>query len=84
MIDNQRLINCLDHFGLKRVGGLPGAEKGPYHASGHADGPALETVIEEIGAKKIMPVHTEHPEWFEERWKGKLIMAEEGKSITLG
>ena len=84
VIDNQRLINWLDHFGLKRVGGLPGAEKGPYHASGHADGPALEKVIEEIGAKQIMPVHTEHPEWFEQRWGGKLVMAQEGKSISVG
>ncbi len=83
-IDAERLCNWLDHFGLKRVGGLPGAEKGPYHASGHADGPALEKVIEEIGAKKIMPVHTEHPEWFEERWGDRLIMMKEGVSVTVG
>ena len=83
-IDAQRLCNWLDHFGLKRVGGLPGAEKGPFHASGHADGAALEKVIEEIGATKIMPVHTEHPEWFEERWKGKLVMAKEGQSVSVG
>ncbi len=83
-IDAQRLCNWLDHFGLKRVGGLPGAEKGPYHASGHADGPALERVIEEIGAKRIMPVHTERPEWFEERWGDRLVMAKEGVSVSLG
>jgi len=83
-IDAQRLCNWLDHFGMKRVGGLPGAEKGPYHASGHADGAALEKVIEEIGAKRIMPVHTEHPEWFEERWGDRLEMAKEGVSVSLG
>jgi len=41
-------------------------------------------VIEEIGAKKIMPVHTEHPEWFEERWGDRLIMMKEGVSVTVG
>lgn len=40
-IDAQRLCNWLDHFGFRKVGGLPGAEQGPYHASGHIDGPSL-------------------------------------------
>jgi ribonuclease J len=83
-IDAQRLCNWLDHFGLKRVGGLPGAEKGPYHASGHADGAALEKVIEEIGAKQIMPVHTEHLEWFEQRWKDRLVEVREGMGVSVG
>ncbi len=82
-IDARRLCHWLDHFGLKSVGGLPRAEAGPYHASGHADGPALEKVIEEIGAKKIMPVHTEHPEWFQVRWGGRLVMAKEGIPIHI-
>jgi len=83
-IDAERLCNWLDHFGLKRVGGLPGAEKGPYHASGHADGPALEKVIEEIGANRIMPVHTGHPEWFEQRWEDRLIKVKEGQAAQVG
>jgi len=40
-------------------------------------------VIEEIGAKKIMPVHTEHAEWFEERWGDKLVMTQEGQQVTI-
>ena len=83
-IDAKRLCNWLDYFGLKRVGGLPGAEKGPYHASGHADGAALEKLIEEIGAQRIMPVHTEHPEWFQQRWGDRLVMMEEGKPAQIG
>jgi ribonuclease J len=74
-IDHQRLVAWLTHFGLKMVGGLPGAEKGPYHASGHIDGPALEGLIEQIGAERILPVHTQHPEWFEQRWAKKLVEA---------
>src|SRR2546425_7991379 len=42
-IDAKRLTHWLDHFGLRKVGGLPGAEQGPYHASGHINGPALRS-----------------------------------------
>jgi ribonuclease J len=81
-IDAQRLSNWLDHFALRKVGGLPGAEQGPYHASGHIDGPALQGLIEEIGARRILPVHTEHPEWFEQRWGKKVVMVTEGVPTT--
>ncbi|MBA3443500.1 MAG: exonuclease [Gemmatimonadales bacterium] len=82
-IDHQRLVNWLNHFGLKMVGGLPGAEKGPYHASGHIDGPALEGLIEQIGAERILPVHTQQPEWFERRWAEKIVSSGYGNLVTL-
>jgi len=81
-IDAKRLTNWLDHFALRKVGGLPGAEQGPYHASGHIDGPALQGLIEEIGARRILPVHTEHPEWFEQRWGKQVVMVAEGVPTT--
>jgi ribonuclease J len=77
-IDHQRLVNWLNHFGLKMVGGLPGAEKGPYHASGHIDGPALEELIENIGAERILPVHTKELGWFEQRCGNRLVKASYG------
>lgn len=83
-IDQQRLLNWLSHFGLKTVGGLPDAEKGPYHASGHIDGPALEQLIGKIAPEKILPVHTESPAWFEERWGGKVVTVENGVAVKLG
>lgn len=83
-IDAWRLSNWLDHFGLRKVGGLPGAEQGPYHASGHIDGPSLVGLIEQIGADRILPVHTEHPEWFEERWGGRVVRLREGVASSLG
>jgi len=82
-IDAQRLCNWLDHFGLKKVGGLPGAEQGPYHASGHIDGPSLEGLIEEIGAERILPVHTERPEWFEEKWGERVVRVGEGAATSI-
>ena len=81
-IDAKRLTNWLDHFALRKVGGLPGAEQGPYHASGHIDGPALQGLVEEIGAERILPVHTEHPEWFDERWGKQVVRVQEGVPAT--
>jgi ribonuclease J len=72
-IDHQRLVNWLLHFGLKIVGGLPSAEKGPYHASGHIDGPALEELVGKIGADRVLPVHTQDLDWFSKRWADRVI-----------
>ncbi len=83
-IDNQRLENWLDHFGLRKVGGLPNAEKGPYHASGHIDGPALEELIEQIRPERILPVHTEAPEWFQQRWGDRVVRAVYGADVFVG
>lgn len=79
-IDQRRLRNWLAHFGMAVYGGIPGAETFdlPLHASGHADGPAMEAMIDELGAEKIMPVHTEDLEWFEQRWPDKLVVAADG------
>ncbi|MGH2759716.1 MAG: MBL fold metallo-hydrolase RNA specificity domain-containing protein [Actinomycetota bacterium] len=78
-IDQQRLLNWLRYFELEPVGGLPGAAEGPFHASGHADGPALEALIEELNPDTILPVHTESIDWFERRWPNKLL---EGTALT--
>ncbi len=83
-IDEQRLGNWLEHFKLRVIGGLPGAERGPYHASGHIDGPSLEALIEQINPGTIVPVHTEKPEWFRERWGGKIVEVKEGVRSRLG
>jgi ribonuclease J len=42
--DHERLEHWLDLFGLTKVGGLAGAEQGPFHASGHIDGPGMKVV----------------------------------------
>ncbi len=83
-IDQQRLENWLDNFGLKKIGGLPNAEQGPFHASGHIGGPALEELIERIAPERILPVHTEKPEWFEQRWGGKIVRAPYGVDVLVG
>ncbi len=84
VIDQTRLANWIAHFGLKAVGGLPGAEEGPYHASGHIDGPGMEWLIDTINPERIVPVHSQKLRWFEERWPEKTVHAEYGVRLTLG
>jgi ribonuclease J len=51
--------------GFKMVGDPPKPQfiKG-FHASGHLSQADLIKVIYEIDPEKIIPIHTEHPEWF--------------------
>jgi len=35
------------------------------HTSGHADKAAIQKLIDTVKPKKIMPIHTEEPEWFD-------------------
>jgi ribonuclease J len=56
---NERIIEAwLDHYKIKRSGTI--------HCSGHAPGSDLEKIIEEIGPKTIIPIHTDKPAKFEE------------------
>lgn len=79
--DHDRLAHWLDYFGLNKVGGLPGAEKGRFHASGHIDGPSMEWLIETIKPAKILPVHSQKLGWFEQRWSEKIVRAQYGQPV---
>jgi mRNA degradation ribonuclease J1/J2 len=43
------------------------------HASGHACGPDLLSVVHGIKPKILIPVHTEEPEFYVEKLKGSGI-----------
>jgi len=51
-----RVSNWLELLGL--------GEAFQIHASGHASYPELKKMVEAIKPKKVIPVHTEHPELF--------------------
>ncbi|HME18848.1 MAG TPA: MBL fold metallo-hydrolase [Nitrososphaerales archaeon] len=56
------------------------------HASGHAPASGVERLVEMIGPKKVVPVHTERPDLFgsfkgHSRWK--LSIPEKGKPIPV-
>jgi len=56
LLDEGRVRNWLELLGL--------GEAIQIHASGHANYPELKKMVEEIKPKKLIPVHTEHPELF--------------------
>ncbi|HEX7363801.1 MAG TPA: MBL fold metallo-hydrolase RNA specificity domain-containing protein, partial [Dehalococcoidia bacterium] len=77
-IDFRRLHRWLDHFGLKAFGlpvekngdwEIPEAERG-LHASGHACGPDLLEVARGIKPEVLIPVHSEHPDFYTEHLSG--------------
>jgi len=54
-VDDRVMHNWLDHFGLRFH---------QMHASGHASDSELRTIVKEVGARGVYPIHTEHPEAF--------------------
>ena len=53
------------------------------HSSGHCSVDDLIDFLQKIDAENIIPVHTEHPETFQEFGLfGKVILPEKGKRIT--
>jgi ribonuclease J len=80
MIDMDRLRNWLQHFDMKGMGlpyrrddGTSGVEHPTLHASGHAPGADLVAVAKEIAPEVLIPIHTEHPEYFGEALRGEPI-----------
>ena len=79
-LDEERLINWLDAFGIGYSLGdtpLPVGCSNPScsklkrriersHVSGHASRPELQELISKINPRIVIPVHTERPEAFEE------------------
>jgi ribonuclease J len=91
-IDMRRLCAWLEHFGMRSVG-LPREELGwhapegeqGYHASGHATQEELLELVRRVNPKMLVPIHTEHPEFFLGRLQGTDIdvgIPELGKPIV--
>jgi ribonuclease J len=62
-IEDEVKHNWLEYFGL---------EYHQAHASGHCTMEEIFKVVEEINPKKIIPVHTEHPELFVKEFGGRV------------
>ena len=86
-IDFLKLWNWLKVFNFKAKGfrvvgsgddARPEFDRG-YHASGHASSEELIKIIEDIAPKKVIPVHTDHPEMFED-----LVSAKVEKKLEKG
>ncbi|MGQ9624946.1 MAG: MBL fold metallo-hydrolase [Candidatus Bathycorpusculaceae bacterium] len=76
-IDYERLVNWLRHYGLPQY---------HVHVSGHIMPLQLKTILREIGASQIFPVHTENAELFARFMrdlKSRIICPEKGKAYEV-
>ncbi len=72
--DRQRLVWWLRRWNLKPVAA---------HVSGHARLDELEHMAEEIGAKHVVPIHTEDPAYFAQRLGARAVEPRLGAAIGL-
>jgi ribonuclease J len=63
-VDLQRLRNWVQHVGLRMEGDPDDPGHVPLHASGHASGPQLRDFVQRVHPRMLIPIHTEHPEWW--------------------
>jgi ribonuclease J len=86
-LDFKMLWNWLDYFGFDVKGFCVSEENGretisfdkEYHASGHASQKDLAWAIDSIDPEVIVPVHTENPAWFAEKWENTRIVKDGGQ-----
>ena len=87
-IDLRRLWNWLKFFHFEVMGFYLEGERPVFpeglHASGHASGEDLLWMTKEIRPKLLLPVHTEHPEFFHKGLRGEpiaVLTAEDGEEV---
>jgi hypothetical protein len=74
-INTEVTNNWLKHFGLTYH---------QIHASGHCPSKDLQKIVRIIKPKKLIPVHTEHPELFKKLFKQiDVNIAEKGRSYSV-
>ncbi|MFX0018527.1 MAG: MBL fold metallo-hydrolase [Promethearchaeota archaeon] len=85
-----RLNNWLKHFGfeihgfeiIEQNGKLkPDFVRG-FHASGHLSQSEIRWAIERIDPDVIIPVHTENPQWFGEKFENAILL-KDGQTLNL-
>jgi ribonuclease J len=74
-INVEMMNRWLDHFQLKYH---------QIHASGHCQSKDLTRIINQIQPKRVIPIHTEHPEMFKKLFKNLTVeLVDKGKSYAL-
>jgi ribonuclease J len=76
-MDFEKLVNWLRHYGLPQY---------HVHVSGHIMPLQLKTMLKEISAKKIFPIHTENADLFAKfmrDMKSQTVLIEKGKEYAI-
>jgi ribonuclease J len=77
-LEEQRVRRWLIHFGLITREN----DWHQIHVSGHGDGGQIRQIVNESHAKEVVPVHTEHPEYFQ-KWHDRIKIAELNGAVGL-
>jgi ribonuclease J len=85
-IDEAKMVNWMDFF--KIIYDYEIDDKGQKifkrrHVSGHASKPELKELIQKINPAKIIPIHTEHCELFQDMFKEKIVLPKYAQSIEV-
>ena len=84
--DLDRLRNWVSWLGLDLIGDPDDPASPSLHASGHASGDELAEFARAVKPEILIPIHTEHPEWWDETLIGSGIeirKPEAGKGILI-
>ncbi len=73
-IDYNRMMKWIDHFHL---------EFKQYHASGHAPQSDLKQIVEQINPELLIPIHTEHPEKYQDIVDVPILLPIRGRKISI-
>jgi len=84
-IDEAKMMNWLDFFHITYDYETEGAQQFfvRKHVSGHASQKELKELIEKVNPSKIIPIHTNNPEIFENLFPGKVIIPKYAQPIEI-
>ena len=72
--DEKVIRNWVEHFGFSYH---------QIHASGHAPMRKVKELVNGVGARQVIPVHTEHPELFPSMTGSKVTLPRKGEAIVI-
>ena len=73
-IDWQKIENWINHFGM---------DLNATHVSGHASGPQLKEFVKAVKPKMIIPVHTQHANFYDKWWDNVHLLRGAGESFEI-
>ncbi len=85
-IDERKMVQWMDFFKVECNFEVDQEGERSFkrrHVSGHASKPELQELIDKINPTKIIPVHSNYPEMFEELFRGKVFLPKNSEAIEL-
>jgi ribonuclease J len=85
-IDEGKMLQWMDHFKIDFDVGIDEAGKRSFkrrHVSAHASKLELKELIDKIRPAKIIPIHSNTPELFEEMFKGMVLLTRNAQTIEI-